>query len=118
MDKRHNKRIVVNINAELVSSAKNYTGFIENISEFGIKWYQYAGDIENITENNLEMLSAIDFTVGSTLELKFSLPSGKTLFILCKVKWLKKMPPDGHMNSIGMEIIDAHPGYKEFLKSL
>jgi len=106
MEKRSLKRKIVTLKAEIVSCGKSYAGFIENISEDGI--YMITAPTE----------TEISFLTGTTLGLKFQLPSGGTQNLHCKVMWSYKTPPHGLTHSIGMEIINPPPEYKEFLKTL
>jgi hypothetical protein len=115
MEKRRSKRKIVALKAEIVSGGKSYAGVIENLSEDGI----YI-----ITTPSK---SSIDFALGTTVELKFQPPSepkdilrssGETINLHCKVIWSYKTPPHGLTHSIGMEIINPSPEYKELLKTL
>lgn len=106
MERRRSKRILVSLKAELISGDVSYAGIIENLSE------------EGIYMRTLPTKAATDFTPETKHELKFQLPSGETINLHCKVKWSYKTPPHGLTNSVGMEIIDPPPEYKEFLKTL
>ncbi len=106
MEKRRFKRIIVSLKAELISDGTSYTGFIENLSENGLF----------VTTTPTK--TAIVFTPETRCEIKFQLPSGETLNLPCKITWAYRTPPHGITNSIGLEIIDPHPKYREFLKTL
>ncbi len=106
MERRHSKRIIVNLKAELISGSVSYAGFIGNLSEDGIYL---------ITDPTK---TPVDFTPGTPLEVKFEPLTGETLCLNCMVKWSYKTPPHGLANSIGLEIIDTPLKYKEFLKTL
>ena len=105
MEKRRSKRIIVSLKAELISDGTSYTGFIENLSENGLF----------ITTAPTK--TAIIFTPEAPCEIKFQLPSGETLNLPCKIIWAYRTPPHGITNSIGLEIIDQHQKYIEFLKT-
>jgi len=108
MEKRNLLRIPVYIEADIIAGGVSYPGFIGNLSENGI----YA----EIAPTN----TATDFTPGTTLDVEFQHPSGEELDLLCEVTWLytKKKSPQGLINSIGLEIIDAPLKFKDFLKTL
>src|SRR4030067_1634712 len=106
MEKRRSKRVIVSLKAELISDGTSYTGFIENLSENGLF----------VTTTPTK--TAIVFTPETRCEIKFQLPSGETLNLPCKIIWAYRTPPHGITNSIGLEIIDPHPKYREFLKTL
>ena len=97
---------IVNFKAELISDSIIHSAVIENLSKDGL--YIRAVPVE----------SASDFIPGKTLELRFQLTSGETMCLSCKVKWSYKTPPHGLTKSLGMEIIDPLPRYKEFFETL
>ncbi len=106
MEKRHFKRIAVNLKAERISGDTTHGVFIENVSEKGL--YIITAPAK----------SAYDFHPGSPVDLKFQLSSGETLDLNCRVIWSHKIPPHGLTSSIGMEIIDPPLKYLEFVKNL
>jgi hypothetical protein len=108
MEKRHPKRVIVSLVAELISEDKSYVGIIENLSEKGI--------FMKISSTN----TAIGFIPGNTPMVKFQISSGETLNLRCEIRWLHtyKTPTHDLINKIGMEIIDPPTRYKEFFKTL
>jgi hypothetical protein len=106
MDARQHKRVIVTLEAELIFQDFRIASSIENLSEEGVYL---------ITPHSK---SALDFTPGTLLELRFLLPSGEKQCLNCKVKWSYKTPPHGLTNSIGMEITDPPLSFKESLKAL
>jgi hypothetical protein len=105
MERRCSKRIIVSLKAELISDGVNYAGFIENLSENGLF----------VTTTPTK--TTIVFTPEAPCAIKFQLPSGETLNLPCKIIWAYRTPPHGITNSIGLEIIDQHQKYIEFLKT-
>lgn len=105
MERRRSKRKVLRLKAERISGNQRHAVFIENLSENGI---------HIITPSK----TAIDIDPGTPLELKFQFLSGKIMNLHCNVKWSHKIPPNGLTRSVGIEIIDPPPKYKEFLKTL
>ncbi len=97
---------IVSFKVELVTGATRLAGFIEQLSEDGI--YMKTAPTKDV----------IDFSPGKTFEVKFQPLSGETLCLQCRVKWSYRTPPHGLTNSVGMEIIDPQPTFKEFFKSL
>ncbi len=107
MERRRSKRIILSLEAELISGDTSYDGLIGNISEDGIYM------------RTMPTKTSIDtFTPGTNFELKFQLPSEEKLSLHCIVKWSHKTPPHGLTYSMGMEIIDPPPEYKKFLETL
>ncbi len=107
MERRRSKRIILSLEAKLISGDISYDGLIGNISEDGIFM------------RTMPTKASIDsFTPGTNFELKFQLPSEGKLSLHCRVIWSHKTPPHGLTYSMGMEIIDPPPEYKEFLKTL
>lgn len=108
MERRHEKRIIFNLKAELISNGKSYEVFIDNLSENGI--YVTTAPTE----------TAIDFITGTILELKLPLPSGEALNLHCEVRWLYsyKLRSFRIVNNMGLQIIEPSLKYKEFLKTL
>ena len=70
------KKITFSVDAKLISDDKSYDGFIENISQYGIKWYLYDECIDTIHNTNDLLIktapsrSPIDFIPGTKIELK------------------------------------------------
>jgi hypothetical protein len=108
MERRHSERTIFNLEAELISKGKNYTGFIKNLTEDGIR----------VTTAPME--SAMDFVPGTIVELKLQLSSGETIDLLCRTMWLYsyKLLSLHIVNNIGMQIINPPQRYKEFIKTL
>jgi len=105
-DKRIHERIIVRLKAVLKFEETSYVGLIENISEHG--FYMIS----------LPIKQQIDFRTGSIHEMKLRSMPGKSVLLHCKVQWAYKTPPYGLTNSIGMEILNPYPAYREFLRTL
>ncbi len=118
MERRLHRRILVSLKAEFMRGNKRYTGYIENLSEDGVRWHRYVGDIDSFSDNNICMVSGTDFKPGTTLELELFFPTGKTLILHCKVIWSHVAAPDGFLKRIGMKIIDPPVQYTEYVKTL
>ncbi len=101
-------RIPVYLNAEIVSSTKNYAGLIGNLSEKGA--YVEIGSTRTVTP----------FIPGKTLKIKFKESAKNTLNLNCEVKWLytKKFSPGNFTNSLGLIIINPSPKYTKYFKTL
>ncbi len=110
------KRIGVSLKSEIILKGKGHKGYIADLSEKGMKWYQH-GD-------------AVPLSPGEQLKMKFRLPSGQYLDLYCKVKWTNKKSAAGGASPLigvdavpeyteaGLEIINPTPQYKDFFKSL
>ena len=122
MERRRSKRIIIMLEAEIISSAKSYPGFLEADTEFpDVSVYTYAGIIENISEDGMLIsvseITNVNFHIGERLEIAFQLPSGERLNLHCMVKRFQDRisPQDGEQR-IGMVIIDPPPVFRKFLK--
>ena len=104
------KRTPVILEAVLISGGIRYSGFIANFSESGVGVYVETTSPETPVHCN----------PGKIFTLKFQIPSGETICLNCKVKWLHQHKTPNHCltNSMGMEIIDPPPKYREFSKTL
>ena len=103
MDIKRSKRILVKLEAEIISEGINYTGFIGNLSEEGA--FMSIAPVKN----------ALNFNPGSEVMLKFQIPSGEILTLPCSISWTRKTMPENRSINIGMKIIDSPTKYKEFL---
>ncbi|MDP1758904.1 MAG: PilZ domain-containing protein [Thermodesulfovibrionales bacterium] len=107
MEKRHFKRIRVNLKAERISGNEKYAVFIENISESGIYML-------TTTSNDNKK-----YAPGTEIELSLKLSTGETIHLRGRTKWAYyKMPPDGLTDNIGLEIIDPPQEYISFVRAL
>jgi len=104
MERRGARRVTINLKAERISCINNCSVFIENISESGI-YMITAPEKKN------------SYVPGTELDLELELSNGKTINLNCNVKWAENSPDDVS-KSVGLEIIDPPPEYKEFLKTL
>ena len=106
MDSRRDKRVIINLKAELISGENRHACFIENLSPKGM--YIVTASTK----------SSLEFAPDSLFELRFNLPSGEKIDLRCSVIWSYPTPPHGFTNSIGFEIIDPPLSYLEALKAL
>ena len=124
MERRRSKRIVVTLEAEIISSAKSYTGFLETDTEHpDVTVYTYAGIIENISEDgimfSISEISNVNFDIGERLEIAFQLPSGERLNLHCMVRRFQdRITLQDSTQKIGMEIIDPPPAFSKFIKAM
>lgn len=119
------KRIDINLNARIILNNRSYTGYTENISEYGLKWYHYS-TVKNSLYNNVTEKSILP---GTKVKLECKLPSGEKFDMFCKVKWLRR-PFGGHIKTsvgidpqpeyttLGMEILNPPATYKKFFETL
>ena len=107
MDKRSSKRIPVRLEAYIFSGDKTYVGFIDNVSEGGFQ-YLIVTTIQ----------APKDFKPDNIIQLYFQIPSGETLKLFCKVKWYLKKSSANKPATLGIEIIDPSPKFKEFIRTL
>lgn len=107
-ERRGSKRAIANLKAEFTADSNTYTGVIENLCVEGIC----------LTADTTE--AARDFIPGTSIKLRFQIPSGETLNLYCLIIWLHtcRVPSHGLTNSMGIKIIDPPLRYKEFYKKL
>ncbi|OGW57378.1 MAG: hypothetical protein A2Z09_04245 [Nitrospirae bacterium RBG_16_43_8] len=107
MERRHFRRIMVNLKAERISGNEKYSVFIENISESGINM------ITTTSKDNKK------YAPGTEIELRLKLSTGETMHLHGLTKWAYyKMPPDGLTDRICLEIIDPPQEYISFVRAL
>ncbi len=122
MERRTSNRIIVVLEAEIISGINPYSGFSEISTGFpGVNFYTYAGIIENLSEDGMLITipgkSNLNLNIGSELEIGFQLPSGERLDLHCMVKrFHDKTSAHGVSHGIGMVIIDPPRVYCKFLK--
>jgi hypothetical protein len=106
MEKRHSKRKRASLDAKLICSGKNYTGFIENICEHGLHL---------ITASKKSKTS---FIPEKILKLKIQ-NKGNKKSLNCEIRWvhINKTPIHGLTYRMGMKILKQPPEYKEFLNT-
>ena len=97
---------IVNLKASLISGSTIYPGFTSSICEDGV----FMRTLPLGFEPNLY--------IGLVVQVKLEPPGKGTVCLNCRVKWIYKTPPHKLTNSVGMEILDALPNYKELLKDL
>jgi len=103
---RRSRRVMVSLTTRIVADNLDYTGLIENISEQGV--------FVRIPPREHK----IDLTPGKKFELQIKLPSGSLFRSQCNVVWSCKTPPHNLVNSVGMEVLNPHSNYIDFLNTL
>lgn len=107
MEKRRHKRLVDNLDAEIVAGGTTYSGIIMNFSEDGLY-------LVTATSNKV-----VEIGNHSKIQLKCKLPTGESLDMECEIKWFQtKTSPHGTSFSMGMEILRPPAKYKKFITSL
>jgi hypothetical protein len=97
---------IINFKARLMSGNAAYAGFTNSICEDGLFMRTFP------------LESDMDISTGSIVQVKLDPPGKDSVCLNCRVKWVYKTPPHKLTNSVGMEILDALPNYKELLKDL
>ncbi len=98
------RRILVNIEAEIISYRESYTAFIMNISEYGV-------------HVKVAIIEPAQYPKSETdVDLKFQLPSGETINLYCRKKWAYKNTPNSFIENVGIEIIDPPDEYRNFFR--
>lgn len=101
------ERTPVRLKAKIISGGEIYPGFIQNVSESGIRYF-----IESVIKTEK------DFAPKKMMELKFKLPSGEALNLDCEIIWSSRKSPDDKDLTIGIKIIKPPQKYKKFVKNL
>ena len=104
MEKRRSKRIIVSLEAEILSEDRSFAGIIENLSNEGL----YVKIVPAKTP--------VDFTPGKPLKFIIQLPTGETLNLNCELKWLCNDTSYDLSGRAGMKIINPPPEYIDLLK--
>jgi len=107
MKKRIFKRIPVRLEAYIFSGDKTYLGFIENVSEGGFQYLVISS-----------VQTPLEFKPDKILQIYFQLPSGETLKLFCDVKWYIQNSPDNKTLTLGVQVLEPDPKFKEFIKTL
>ncbi|HDH34333.1 MAG TPA: PilZ domain-containing protein [Nitrospirae bacterium] len=104
------ERMIVNLEAEVLAGGHTYKGTIENISIDGL----YIQFITGPTK------SSKDFLPISRVKIRFQLPSGEKVDLICEIRWINiyAEPPDSVVNHLGIQIIDSPKGLKDFVDTL
>ncbi len=97
---------IVTLKAKLLSGSTIYSGFTSSICEDGLFII------------TLPLGSDPNISSGSVVQVKLDPPGKESVCLNCRVKWVYKTPPHKLTNSVGMEILDALPDYKELLTEL
>ncbi len=97
---------IVNLKAKLTSDSTVHPGIIENLSEDGL----YVRAVSRKTPS--------DFVLGKLLRVDFRANSGDKICLLGKVKWAYKMPPNGLIYSLGIEVINSNGFMEKLLQVL
>ncbi len=108
MERRRSDRKKADIEIEIISGEKKYSGTIENLSEHGLY-------LETSSINILK--DSTDFDPGIDCEVRFSDSLGDEISLSCKVVWSYGIAPEGLKMKVGMEIIFPPPVYLNFYNS-
>ncbi len=108
MNKRRHQRTPISLETVISVDGMRYKGFLANLSECGIGAYFETSSPE------------LEFHCSprSDIKLEFQTPSGKTIQLTCKVKWLHVHKRYDRLNSLGIEIIDPPQRYKDYYETL
>jgi hypothetical protein len=101
------ERTPVRLKAKIISGDEIYPGFIQNVSESGIRYF-----IESVIK------AEKDFVPKKMIELNFKLPSGETVNLDCEIIWSSRKTPDDKDLIIGIKILKPPQKYKKFVKKL
>ena len=106
MLERSHMRLPLGYRAELVAYNVTYEAFVENISENGmnLKIIQISSD------HNFEYVSDVSLKIHPVFGKRINLNGRKI--------WSSKNSPKSVIESIGIEIIDPPPAYKELYQEV
>ncbi len=103
VSRRASQRIPIHLEAELVSNKARCSAFIENISECGI---------------HVKITCKENYDPDTKVNLKFRLPSGRSLHLICKRIWSKNNVSNSLIEHTAMEIINPPQEYKKFYQAV
>lgn len=106
-NRRRSERIPFSASANIVSEGKSYSGSIQNMSEEGVGY---------LLTKLPEMTN--DFVPQKNIDLVIQDPSGKKYKLNCEVKWYLRGKGRDHSLTLGMQVIDPPPKYKELIASI
>lgn len=106
-ERRRSKRVPFISNADITLAGRSYIGSIKDVSEEGVQYL-------------LALLPEVsnDFVPGSMNELVIKDPSGKKYKLNCEVKWYLRGKGTDRSLTLGMEIKNPPPKYRELIASL
>ncbi len=105
MERRHSKRIPVNLNAKIISEDSIFDGIIENMSEDGLEYFMTSF-----------IKTSQDITPQRLIKCNFLSPSGEMLDLNCELIWFLETAPGEKL--LGMRIINPPLTYKEIVEHL
>lgn len=100
MERRHSKRVPVNLNAKIFSEEKVFDGIIENMSEDGLEYFMTS--FVKVSGN---------FIPARSIKLNFQIPSGEMLDLNCELIWFLETSPGEKL--FGMKVLNPPLKYKE-----
>jgi hypothetical protein len=103
---RSHKRLPLGYRAELVAYNVTYEAFVENISEHGMS----LKIVQISTDHTFEYISDVALKIHPTF--------GKRIVLSGRKKWSSKNSPNSIIESIGIEIINPPPEYKELYQGV
>jgi hypothetical protein len=106
MEARRHKRLIVSLPAEVTAGNVHIAASIENLSDAGVYLITAPSD------------EPLNLETDTAVELSFILPSLEKINLNCKVRWSYRTPPHRLTNSVGLEIINPSPEFRESLDTL
>lgn len=97
---------IINIRARLLHGGSAFQGVTSSICEDGL--YMRTFPLE----------SDMNIFAGSEVQVRLEPEGSGPVCLNCRVKWVYKTPPHKLTNSVGLEILETLPNYKELLKEL
>jgi hypothetical protein len=102
--KRHHKRFVITLNAQVIIGGKSYSGVIGNVSEEGV-----SSTITTYIKTDEQ------FAPHKLIQLVFELPSGDIIHLDCEIRWFLRPRELGSNMILGLYIVDPPSKYTEWI---
>ena len=100
-------KIRVNLNSNIYSEGKKYSGIIEHISNEATE-YTISSSI----------MDSKDFTPPQIIQLSFLSPLGSSLNLTCNVICFSRSESKDKTLTMGMKVLNPPPQYMEFIETL
>lgn len=107
MERRRHKRIYVHLKASITVDDEMYDGYIENISESGVRFLMSSPS-----------RFKDDFLSNKKIELNLQMQPGITIVLDCVATWAKRGVTTDKTIGVGLNIINPPIEYGEWVRSL
>jgi uncharacterized protein (TIGR02266 family) len=86
------------------------------IVRYGIGRATQRGETDNLSEGGLFIRTNAPFPVATRLRLRFETDEGVAVPLRGVVRWTRERAEEGRPSGMGVELIDPHPRYVDFVR--